>query len=524
MELKVTHRSREHNDIVPAMLDATSALQQLLVSTSSPFTMDELAAFADPAGPNVDDVADFGNLAANMLSGSERVVALAPTHEKENTFRRVAVTMASAVGKWITKKAMIVRLRSIAEQHGRFGLSPEQLVEIIANATRAPPNKQSEPIEAAAAPTGSRRLITHRASDLRPEKLVWVWPGRIAEGKLCLLGGPPGLGKSQLTVLVAATVSNGGDWPCGEGSTAVGSAIFLSAEDGIEDTIVPRLIAAGANLQRLHIVRAATKPDGTGRKTFSLKTDVDLLEKKATEIGDVRLIVVDPISAYMGGADGNGNVETREVLEPLAEMANRLRIAVVAVTHLNKGGGGGQTAMNRFCGSIAFIAAARTAFLVVADPENPDRRFLLQAKNNLAKECKGLVFRMEQRLVAEDIVSSNVVFFDEEVAMSIDEALTAYEARGRNGGRSGSAKLAAAEFLKELLANGPVRVEEVERHARQAGLLDETMRIGQSKPLRDARTVLGVSSKRVGFGDEGYYVMNLPEGSCAPKSTMGAHS
>jgi putative DNA primase/helicase len=270
-------------------------------------------------------------------------------------------------------------------------------------------------------------------------------------------------------------------------------------------------------------VRAATKPDGTGRKTFNLKTDVDLLEKMAIEIGDVRLIVVDPISAYMGGADGNGNVETREVLEPLAEMANRLRIAVVAVTHLNKGGGGGQTAMNRFTGSIAFIAAARTAYLVVADPENPDRRFLLQVKNNLAKESNGLVFRMEQRLVAEDIVSSHVIFFDEQVSMSVEQALGAYEAHGRNGSHA-SGKQAAVEFLAELLANGPMDVEAVECHARQAGLLDDSKRIGDRKPFRDARAALGVVNKRVGFGKGARYEVSLPADTCAPQSIMGAHS
>jgi RecA-family ATPase len=183
--------------------------------------------------------------------------------------------------------------------------------------------------------------------------------------------------------------------------------IFMSAEDGIEDTIVPRLMAAGANLDRVHIVASATKPDGTGRKTFSLKTDVDLLEGKAKEIADVRLIIVDPISAYMGGSDGNGNVETREVLEPLAEMANRLHIAVVAVTHLNKGGGGGnQTALNRFSGSIAFIAAARAAFAVLEDPENDERRFLLHSSSirrslvgmggNRYSPCKG-IFRGGRR-------------------------------------------------------------------------------------------------------------------------------
>src|SRR5206468_8328077 len=126
-------------------------------------------------------------------------------------------------------------------------------------------------------------------------------------------------------------------------------------------------------------------------------------------------------------SDGNGNVETREVLEPLAEMANRLRIAVIAVTHLNKGGAGNQSALNRFAGSIAFVAAARAAFAVIEDPEDDERRLLLQAKNNLGKACDGLAFRLEQRLIQDDIVSSNVMFEGEYVSQSVDEALMASE-------------------------------------------------------------------------------------------------
>src|SRR5712664_3175328 len=117
-------------------------------------------------------------------------------------------------------------------------------------------------------------------------------------------------------------------------------------------------------------------------------------------------------------------------------MANRLRIAVVAVTHLNKGGGGAnQSALNRFAGSIAFVAAARAAFAVVEDPEDSERRLLLQAKNNLGPRCKGLAFRTEQRLIADDILSSNIFFEREHVSQSIDEALAASEGRGRAGGQ-----------------------------------------------------------------------------------------
>src|SRR5450631_3362687 len=161
--------------------------------------------------------------------------------------------------------------------------------------------------------------------------------------------------------------------------------------------------------------------------------------------GTVRLIIIDPISAYMGGADGNGNVETREVLEPLAEMANRLGIAVVAVTHLNKGGAGNQSALNRFAGSIAFVAAARSAYLVIEDPEDENRRLFLQAKNNLGPKGKGLAFRVEQRLIPGDILASNISWESEHVTASVDEALSASENRGAVGGQT--SKEDVAEFL-----------------------------------------------------------------------------
>jgi putative DNA primase/helicase len=505
-----------------AALKANQGSDQPTAAAVSSEILDEVAAVASTAGPEATDERLFGRRTAQFLSDCRREVALASKEARKIVFQEVANKIGEAVAdQWLPKAAMMDRLRDIAECHGSFGLNPEQLQQLMVDAAEAIRIPQATQVSAPL----KRRLITHRASDVQPEKLVWVWPGRIPEGKLVLLGGPPGLGKSQLTAFMAATISNGGDWPCNEGSTAVGNVIFMSAEDGIEDTIVPRLMAAGANLDRVHIVASATKPDGTGRKTFSLKTDVDLLDVKANEIADVRLIIVDPISAYMGGSDGNGNVETREVLEPLAEMANRLHIAVVAVTHLNKGGGGGnQTALNRFSGSIAFIAAARAAFAVLEDPENDERRFLLQAKNNLGPKCKGLVFRMEQRVVSEGIVSSNIIFFEnEQVSQSIDEALTASEHRGGDGSQT-SGKEDVAEFLIEILADGPIDVPEVERRARLAGLLGETKRIRENKAFRAARKQLGVLFKHEGFGTGSRYVLSLPGGPCAPQKPMGAHS
>jgi putative DNA primase/helicase len=472
------------------------------------------------------DERQYGSTAAKVLRDAKRGVALASNDARLAVFQQAAATLAEAVaGQWLPKNVMVDRLHEIALAHNFFGLEQREIEGMIGEYS------ENVPVPVVASPSASpgskqakRRLISHRASDLEPEKLVWVWPGRIPEGKLVLLGGPPGLGKSQLTAFMSATVSKGSHWPCGEGSSPQGDVIFMSAEDGVQDTIIPRLMAAGADRLRVHIVSAATKPDGTGRKTFSLKTDVDLLEEMAKQIGTVRLIIVDPISAYMGGADGNGNVETREVLEPLADMANRLRIAVVAVTHLNKGGGGGnQSALNRFAGSIAFVAAARAAFAVIEDPEDDERRFLLQAKNNLGKKCKGLAFRLEQRLIGDDVVSSNVMFEGDHVSESIDEALTASEGRGSKKDQTGGGKEEVLQFLKDILSAGPVDVLEVEQQARSAALLENDKRLSKSKAFRDARTELGVKSTRDGFGPGSRYVLELPDAPWAPENPMGAH-
>jgi hypothetical protein len=448
--------------------------------------------------PEPSDERQYGKMAAQVIRDAMRSVALASNDARLAVFQEAAATLAEAVaGQWLPKNIMVDRLRDIAAAHGFFGQEASSIETMIGGycakipapiSTVVLPPISSQPEKLA------RRLISHRASDLKPERLVWVWPGRIPEGKLVLLGGP-----------------------------LRGDVIFMSAEDGIRDTIVPRLIAAGADTSRVHIVAAATKPDGTGRKTFSLKTDVDLLEAKAKEIGIVRLIIVDPISAYMGGADGNGNVETREVLEPLAEMADRLRIAVVAVTHLNKGGAGGQSALNRFAGSIAFVAAARAAFAVIEDSEDSERRLLLQAKNNLGAPCNGLAFRLEQRIIQDGILSSNVMFENDHVSQSIDEALTASESRGAAAGGQTS-KDDAAEFLSDVLAHGPRDVLEVESLARAATLLGTDKPLRQNKAFREARKQLGVIASREGFGAGAKYVLSLPGTSCAPKNTMCALS
>ena len=181
------------------------------------------------------------------------------------------------------------------------------------------------------------KVLYRCASEIEMEPVKWLWSGRVALGKHTCFAGEPGAGKSQLTIDLAARVSMGAALPCGEGVAPQGSVIILSAEDSDSDTIVPRLHAARADLGSVHIVKIVATDDEDGRRGFSLQADLGALERMIEKLGDVRLVIIDPISSYLGrGLDSHRNSDVRGVLEPLSEMAERLGVAVVSVTHFTK--------------------------------------------------------------------------------------------------------------------------------------------------------------------------------------------
>ncbi len=290
----------------------------------------------------------------------------------------------------------------------------------------------------------------------------WLWPGRFALGKVSIIAGDPGLGKSQFTIRLAAHVSRGRPWPVDETECPLGSVLLVSAEDDVADTIRPRLEAADADLSRVHCVGLVA--GANGRRGLSLETDVTLLASKVAELGDCRLIVIDPVSAFMGATDSHNNAEVRGLLALLSDMAAERSIAVVLVTHLNKGGER-SNAMYRATGSLAFVAAARAAYVVTRDKDDPKRRLFLPLKNNLAEARTGLAYRV----VTAGNGAPSLAFEPDPVTTTADEALSGVAAGPKPRDE-------AADWLRERLAGGSVLAADIWADARAAGLAEATVK------------------------------------------------
>ena len=393
----------------------------------------------------------------------------------------------------------------------------EQLYE---RADAAPLWAPPVPAQAETITRAERQLVIQCADEIEPRSVTWLWRGRLALGKQTCIAGEPGTGKSQLLIAIIAAVTTGGEWPCGEGRAPLGHAIILSAEDGAADTIIPRLLAAGADRSRVHIVSAVHNSDGS-RRALNLQHDIDLLEKEIARIGQVLLVGIDPVSSYLGKTDSHKNSEVRGVLEPLSEMAERTRVAILSVTHFSKAGAGGTTkALHRFIGSIAFTGAPRAAFAVIEDAEHEGRRLFLHVKNNLAQKPQGLAFRLEQSLVGNDILVSHIVWDSEPAAITSDEALAADSA----GGETRTAKADCIEFLQALLADGWIEVADITAEAVGAGLHADGKQLKDNKPMRHARAALKVETHRDGFGKGARHFWALPGTPWAPSNSMGAQS
>ena len=321
-------------------------------------------------------------------------------------------------------------------------------------------------------------------ADIRARPVEWLWRDYLARGKLTLLGGDPSAGKSLLSLDIAATISKEGSrWPSGALSPT-GSALILSAEDGNADTIRPRLEAADAQLDKILIVNATVKGDGA-RRTFSLQHDLELLAKKAEELGDCLLVIMDPVTSYMGEKlDSHMTTAVRSVMEPVSDFAELSNLAVLAITHPPKATQA--KAINAFTGSLAYIAAARVAFIVSEEPET-DRRLLLPVKNNIGKLASGRGYYIVPTTIECGIEAPRILWDDAPVDVTASQAMADVAAACRPERPVDKAE----EFLQEFLADGEKPQTEAEEAARKKGITPRT--------LRRARQALKVKPEKSGL-------------------------
>lgn len=309
-----------------------------------------------------------------------------------------------------------------------------------------------------------------RLCDVQPEEIRWLWPGRIALGKLTLLCGDPGLGKSFTTLDLAARVSSGSAWPdVPLVPSQTGNVVLLNAEDDLADTVRPRLDAAGADPSRIVAiqgVRHATSDGRTQETGFDLTEDLPALEAAIQQTPDCRLVIIDPVTAYLGKTDSHKNAEVRAVLAKLFELAARNKVAVLAVTHLNKANT--LPAIYRAMGSLAFVAAARAVWAVVRDDQDESgrRRLFVPIKNNLGADDTGLAYQLET--VAN---TARVAWEPEPVNMRADDAL-------EGGGRTAAVRDDARGFvIATITANGgDMLSDDLESAAQAQGISKMTLR------------------------------------------------
>ncbi len=339
-------------------------------------------------------------------------------------------------------------------------------------------------------------VVLINGSELTPEPVRWLWPDWLALGKLHILAGAPGQGKTTIAIAMAATVTIGGRWPDGS-RCAPGNVLIWSGEDDPADTLLPRLLAAGADRTRCYFVNG-TRIDGEVQ-SFDPARDMAALEVQAIKVGGASLLVVDPVVSAVAG-DSHKNTEVRRAMQPLVDLASRLDAAVLGISHFSKGGAGNDPA-SRVVGSIAFTAVARVVLVAakVHSEDGQDRRILARGKSNIGPDDGGFEYHIEQLEALPGIQASRIMW-GQAVAGTARELLA--EPDGQDGeSKEKSAVDAATDFVRQVLADGLTPSKAVKEEAANAGVSWASVR-------RAADAMKVIKSKGIG----GVWYWNLPKG------------
>ncbi len=328
--------------------------------------------------------------------------------------------------------------------------------------------------------------VLTRGDTLTPEPINWLWPGWLAAGKMHILGGQAGTGKTTIALALAATLTIGGRWPDGS-KAAIGDVAMWSGEDDPTDTLVPRLRAMGADMRRVHFVSGMTE-DGK-RRAFDPASDVEALAATLRALGTVHLLIVDPIVSAISG-DSHKNAETRRGLQPLADLATALKVCLLGITHFSKGTQGREP-IDRITGSLAFAAVARVVMVCAKETSEDEapRRLLMRAKSNIGPDEGGFAYELRQdELAAYPGIFASSVLWGESVEGSAREILAQAEAQPEEGGALSKAQ----DWLQAFLTEGPQPQREVMSAADAF--------CHSRKTVRRAKDALDIESRKMGGG------------------------
>jgi hypothetical protein len=387
-----------------------------------------------------------------------------------------------------------------------LGLEPHDLAD-IPRQIRSAFSKPRTPLGAAAGTalavvtgkslkqkTSSSDPVLICMADVEPRETEWLWHGRIPMSRITLLAGPGGLGKSFVSLDLAARISTGAMFPDGA-EAPQGSVILISCEDDPNETIRPRLDAHRADVRRIHLLSGVKVPDENGDPIEVMFTLQDVAALRATleRVPDCKLIVIDPIGSFLGPkVDSHKDNEVRGVLAPVAKLATEYGAAVLVVAHTRKSAG--FTADEQVLGSRAFTGLARAVWHVIQDHENEDRRLVLPGKANLSGRSPGLAYAIEG-------VPARLYWEDEPVNMTADAAMAAvHESRKGRPGPNPVECQSAEAWLTDTLANGPRLVKELKDEWKNG--LD-----GSDSTLKRAKKTLGVESFRYEIPGEWWWCL-----------------
>lgn len=349
-------------------------------------------------------------------------------------------------------------------------------------------------------------VILVRGSTLTPTVVDWLWLHWLALGKFHVLAGPPGQGKTTIAIAGAAIVSSGGCWPDGQ-RCEPGNVLIWSGEDDPQDTLLPRLMAMGADVSRVYFVNG-TRIDGKA-EPFDPARDMVQLQAEAERIGNVRLLVVDPVVSAVAG-DSHKNTEVRRALQPLVDLSANLRAAVLGISHFTKGSTG-RDPVERVTGSLAFGALARVVLCAVKvrTEGEDDRRVLARAKSNIGPDGGGFEYSIAQTaLEGFPEIAASVIEWGQSLAGSARELLADAETENADSDDEADAE----SFLRGLLANGPVRAKDIKADADGAGYAWRTVQRASKR--------IGVETRKEGL--RGGWLWTLPGPQGAPRRHEGA--